>query len=143
MVWHLSKQVALPVDLIRPAKMVTSACAFLRTLRPISANIVGVLQSRSFASSPSSFAERKKTCLHAIHLSHGGKMCDFAGYSMPIQYEGEGITESHNHTRFVSSSCACSNFDHQGVLVLGCLGVGTTEREREREREETAENGKF
>ena len=83
--------------------MVTSASAFLRILRPIGANIVGLPRSRSFASSPTSMAERKKTCLHEVHVSHGGKMCDFAGYSMPTQYGGESITESHSHTRFVSA----------------------------------------
>ena len=95
-----NRLVALPVDLIWPVKMVTSPCAILRTLRP-SAKMVGLIQSRSIASSSISFAERKKTCLHEIHVSHGGKMCDFAGYAMPTQYAGEGITESHKHTRWV------------------------------------------
>jgi len=70
---------------------------------------VGLIQSRSIASSSISFAERKKTCLHEIHLSHGGKMCDFAGYAMPTQYAGEGITESHKHTR---SHCGLFDVSH-------------------------------
>ena len=41
----------------------------------------------------------KKTCLYEFHVSHGGKMVDFAGYSLPIQYGKQGIAASHKHTR--------------------------------------------
>ena len=41
----------------------------------------------------------KKTCLHDFHVAKGGKMVDFTGYLMPVQYEGEGIAASHIHTR--------------------------------------------
>ena len=43
----------------------------------------------------------KKTCLYEFHVSHGGKMVDFAGYSLPIQYGKQGIAASHKHTRLV------------------------------------------
>ncbi len=42
-----------------------------------------------------------KTCLYDLHISNGGKMVDFTGYSTPVQYEGEGITDSHKHVRYV------------------------------------------
>ena len=42
----------------------------------------------------------KKTCLYEFHVSHGGKMVDFAGYSLPIQYGKQGIAASHKHTRY-------------------------------------------
>jgi hypothetical protein len=41
----------------------------------------------------------KKTCLYDFHLSRSGKMVDFAGYLMPVQYGKEGIAASHIHTR--------------------------------------------
>lgn len=41
--------------------------------------------------------EIKTTCLHDRHVELGAKMSPFAGYDMPIQYEG--ITEEHNAVR--------------------------------------------
>ena len=41
----------------------------------------------------------QKTCLYDFHVAHGGKMVDFAGYLMPVQYGKEGIAASHVHTR--------------------------------------------
>jgi len=38
-----------------------------------------------------------KTPLHALHVERGGKMVPFAGYDMPVQYQG--IMAEHNHTR--------------------------------------------
>lgn len=37
------------------------------------------------------------TPLDALHIELGGRMVPFAGYSMPVQYEG--IMAEHNHTR--------------------------------------------
>jgi len=39
----------------------------------------------------------KRTCLYDKHLEAGGKMVDFAGFEMPIQYEG--IMAEHEATR--------------------------------------------
>ena len=39
-----------------------------------------------------------RTVLHNWHSSHGGKMVDFAGWSMPVQY-GTGIIAEHLATR--------------------------------------------
>ncbi len=39
-----------------------------------------------------------KTCLYDMHIKYKGKMVDFAGFDMPIQYEA-GITEEHYATR--------------------------------------------
>ena len=41
----------------------------------------------------------KKTPLYDFHISNGGKMTPFAGYSLPLQYGKEGIPQSHVHTR--------------------------------------------
>ena len=52
--------------------------------------------SRALSSTKS---EPQKTCLYDFHVSNKGKMVDFAGYSLPIQYGKEGIAASHLHTR--------------------------------------------
>ena len=44
-----------------------------------------------------------RTCLYDFHVENGGKMVDFAGYSMPIEYSSMGIIPSHLHTRKNSS----------------------------------------
>ncbi|MGI9519165.1 MAG: glycine cleavage system aminomethyltransferase GcvT [Pirellulaceae bacterium] len=45
----------------------------------------------------SSTTELLKTPLHDWHASHGGRMVDFAGWSMPVQYTS--IIDEHNATR--------------------------------------------
>jgi aminomethyltransferase len=42
-------------------------------------------------------AELAHTPLHAWHVRHGGRMVDFAGWSMPVQYSS--IVEEHHATR--------------------------------------------
>ncbi len=53
------------------------------------------------------------TPLYETHLQFGGKMVDFAGWSLPISFAG--ITQEHVHTRSV-----CSVFDvsHMGRLIV-------------------------
>ena len=36
-----------------------------------------------------------KTSLYDWHLHHGGKMVPFAGYELPVQYEGFGVLKEH------------------------------------------------
>merc|ERR1712013_748465 len=52
-----------------------------------------------------------KTCLYDFHVASGGKMVDFAGYSMSVQYSSMGIPASHKHTR-----THCSIFDVSHML---------------------------
>ena len=40
----------------------------------------------------------KKTPLYNLHIQHGAKMVEFAGYQMPIQYKS-GIIQEHKFTR--------------------------------------------
>ena len=40
----------------------------------------------------------KRTPLHALHVRLGGRMVEFGGYDMPVQYP-EGIMAEHNWTR--------------------------------------------
>jgi aminomethyltransferase len=55
----------------------------------------------------------QKTCLHPLHERLGGKLVDFHGWSLPVQYEG--ILAEHRHTR-----SAASLFDtcHMGQFLI-------------------------
>ncbi|MGA9299038.1 MAG: glycine cleavage system aminomethyltransferase GcvT [Bradyrhizobium sp.] len=56
----------------------------------------------------------KRTPLHALHLSRGGKMVPFAGYDMPVQY-GIGVLREHLHVR---SSAGLFDVSHMGQIAL-------------------------
>ena len=57
----------------------------------------------------------EKTALYDLHLHLGGKMVPFAGYHLPVQYDGLGVLKEHLHTRAPNSS---SIFDvsHMGQI---------------------------
>lgn len=59
----------------------------------------------------SSGVEPIKTSLYDFHVEQQGKMVDFAGFMLPVQYGKEGITTSHLHTRK-----NCSIFDVSHML---------------------------
>ena len=63
-------------------------------------------------------ADMFKTPLCAWHESHGAKMAPFAGWYMPIQYEG--ILTEHKHTRSMASI-----FDicHMGEFFVSGAGA--------------------
>jgi aminomethyltransferase len=48
----------------------------------------------------------QKTCLYDFHVEKGGKIVDFAGWLMPVQYKDLSLVDSHLHTR-----TKCSLFD--------------------------------
>ena len=56
----------------------------------------------------------KRTPLHALHASLGGKMVPFAGYDMPVQY-APGVLREHLHTR---SAAGLFDVSHMGQIVL-------------------------
>ena len=61
----------------------------------------------------------KKTPLYNLHIHHGAKMIEFAGYQMPIQYSG--IIQEHLAVR---QSCGIFDVSHMGeIRVTGkmCL----------------------
>ncbi|CAH02226.1 glycine decarboxylase subunit T [Kluyveromyces lactis] len=58
-----------------------------------------MLQFRRFNSSSPGSAALKKTALYDLHVSLGGTMVPFAGYSMPVLYKGATHIESHQWTR--------------------------------------------
>lgn len=57
--------------------------------------------------------------LDAWHRAHGAKMVPFAGYHMPIQYEG--IIAEHLHTR---RHAGLFDVSHMGQLLLSGPDVG-------------------
>uniref|UniRef100_A0A8C5RBA1 Aminomethyltransferase n=1 Tax=Laticauda laticaudata TaxID=8630 RepID=A0A8C5RBA1_LATLA len=58
----------------------------------------------------------KQTPLYDFHQHHGGKMVDFAGWSLPVQYT-HGHLDSHLHTRQ-----HCSLFDVSHMLQTKVFG---------------------
>ena len=43
--------------------------------------------------------DEKKTSLYDVHVRYGGKMVPFAGYLLPVQYEGYGVIQEHMAVR--------------------------------------------
>ena len=62
----------------------------------------------------------KRTPLHALHLSLGGRMVPFAGYEMPVQFEG--ILAEHTRTR---EQAALFDVSHMGQARLRGDDPGT------------------
>lgn len=56
----------------------------------------------------------KRTPLHGLNVSLGGKMVPFAGYDMPVQYPA-GVLKEHLHTR---SSAGLFDVSHMGQIAL-------------------------
>ena len=56
----------------------------------------------------------KKLVLSDLHESIGGKMIDFAGYSMPVQY-ASGIIEEHNSVR---NEVGVFDVSHMGEIFI-------------------------
>ncbi len=55
----------------------------------------------------------RRTALHDLHLRLGARMVPFAGYDMPVQYEG--VKAEHLHTR---SSAGLFDVGHMGVVDI-------------------------
>jgi len=56
-----------------------------------------------------------KTALHDLHVSLGGKMVPFAGYSLPVQFP-DGVLASHLRTR-EAGKAALFDVGHMGQLI--------------------------
>lgn len=70
----------------------------LRTARNGVPSLVAPL-SRAFSSNKTT----SKTALYEFHQKHGGKLVDFAGYLLPVQYNDQSIIKSHLYTREIGS----------------------------------------
>ena len=57
--------------------------------------------------------ETKNTCLHDRHVALGAKMSPFAGYDMPIEYEG--LDTEHKAVR---STCGVFDVSHMGEVDI-------------------------
>eukprot|EP00949_MAST-11_sp_MAST-11-sp1_P003809 g3809.t1 len=76
------------------------------------AKIVRV-SSRSSSKLSRNFATGKQTALFDFHKENKGKLVDFAGYQLPVQYEGLGVMKEHLWTR---SSASIFDVSHMGQL---------------------------
>jgi len=56
----------------------------------------------------------KRTPLYDLHVELGGKMVDFAGWEMPVQYP-MGIMGEHSHTR---AKAGLFDVSHMGQVIL-------------------------
>lgn len=55
----------------------------------------------------------KKTPLTEWHREHGGRLVDFAGYEMPVRYEG--VVAEHRRVR---ERCGLFDVSHMGEIEL-------------------------
>ena len=55
----------------------------------------------------------KKTVLNELHIKLGATMAPFAGYSMPIQYKGQGILKESLKCR---NSAVIFDVSHMGQV---------------------------
>lgn len=60
-----------------------------------------------------------KTPLWSLHVEMGGKMVPFAGYDMPVQYDGMGVLKEHLHTR---NAAGLFDVSHMGQALLTAAG---------------------
>lgn len=59
----------------------------------------------------------KRTPLYDMHVKYGGQIVDFAGYELPVQYEGLGVIKEHNAVR---NEAGLFDVSHMGeLLVMG------------------------
>ncbi len=56
-----------------------------------------------------------KTPFFEVHKELGGKMVDFAGYSMPVQYDKFGVMQEHLHCR---SEAGLFDVSHMGQVFM-------------------------
>ena len=68
----------------------------------------------------------KKTPLYKLHIQHGAKMVEFAGYQMPIQYKS-GIIQEHKFTR---ENAGIFDVSHMGQLFINGSGHLTDDLEK-------------
>ncbi len=59
------------------------------------------------------------TALHDWHVDHGGRMVDFAGWSLPVFYETGAIDEHHATRR----SVGLFDIDHMGQITVAGPGA--------------------
>ena len=56
----------------------------------------------------------KKTPLYGVHVASGGKMVEFGGYCLPVQY-GTGVIREHMAVR---TACGLFDVSHMGEILV-------------------------
>eukprot|EP00461_Guttulinopsis_vulgaris_P000124 UN00124 len=72
------------------------------------------MTKRSFASD-ATVGEPKKTALYDKHVEAGGKMVDFCGYLLPVQYNKQGLPASH---AWVRNEAGLFDVSHMGQVTF-------------------------
>lgn len=83
----------------------------MRATSLLGRRIAAPLRARGFAAEAAAADGLAKTMLYDRHVELGGKMVPFAGYSMPVQYDGEGIKDSH---LWVRANAGIFDISHMG-----------------------------
>ena len=75
------------------------------------------VKTRNFLTTAAVNAEGIKTALYDFHIQNQGKMVPFAGYQLPVLYEGDdgGVLKEHLHTRSPDGA-AMFDVSHMGQL---------------------------
>lgn len=60
-------------------------------------------------------ADPARTPLHDRHVAAGGRMVDFAGFEMPVQYEGGGVIAEHTAVR---TAAGLFDVSHMGEVFF-------------------------
>ncbi|MCF6325720.1 MAG: glycine cleavage system aminomethyltransferase GcvT [Devosiaceae bacterium] len=68
----------------------------------------------------SSLSNPIKTALFDLHTAQGGRMVDFAGYFLPVQFKG--LIDEHNHTR---NSASLFDVSHMGQVSVSGADFAT------------------
>ncbi|CAH2245944.1 jg27804 [Pararge aegeria aegeria] len=76
------------------------------------------IQTRSLSDSD---AKVKKTPLHNLHKKYGGKLVDFAGFLLPVQYSDLSVSASHLFTRSNASIFDVSHMLQTNVRGKDCI----------------------
>ena len=70
------------------------------------------------------YSSSLRTALYDFHVAHKGKMVPFAGWMMPVQYDGLGAIASHLHCRENSSLFDVSHMLQTVSLFFIHLSLG-------------------
>lgn len=62
-----------------------------------------------------------KTPLYDLHVKHGGKLVDFAGFMLPVQYSDLSVSASHTFTRTSASIFDVSHMLQTRVRGKDCI----------------------
>lgn len=57
----------------------------------------------------------KRTALYDLHVKYGGQIVEFAGYELPVQYEGLGVIKEHIAVR---TKAGLFDVSHMGELIV-------------------------